>query len=320
MIDVSAILRKKYFDLLKANLEVPVYDRVPTTAPDVYVYFAEFTDNDDFTDKTSFGHSVLASVVVVTTFRDGSGGKKKGDDVAGEIIGLIRTRSVLNLAPFHYMITSRLAGTSTFENEIEGGYQINRQITFSHLIGEFNEAVDQCAVLLQTLTSQDKLSCILPSYDFDNEGVQDSLTEQQKLDLTEWLCSGVATVENSNQSFQENVAVGDTLVLPDITVTDSDGSTFTQPSVEDVTCTPQLKDLEIQFDIDADTDTYIKVATASFLGTITTINDGGLDDLVVSINDTPVTVPFAIALNDEIKLNYVTSSSATVVILSGSYE
>jgi hypothetical protein len=113
------------------------------------------------------------------------------------------------------MITSRLAGTSTFENEIEGGYQINRQITFSHLIGEFNEAVNQCAVLLQTLTSQDKLSCILPSYDFDNEGVQDSLTEQQKLDLTDWLCDGVATVENSDQTFQEEVAAGDTLVLED---------------------------------------------------------------------------------------------------------
>ena len=47
-----------------------------------------------------------------------------------------------------------------------------------------------------------------------------------------------ATVENSNQSYTDTVASGGTLVLPDITVTDSDGSTYTQPSVLDVTCTP----------------------------------------------------------------------------------
>jgi hypothetical protein len=46
-----------------------------------------------------------------------------------------------------------------------------------------------------------------------------------------------ATVENSNQSYTDTVASGGTLVLPDITVTDSDGSTFTQPAVENVTCT-----------------------------------------------------------------------------------
>jgi hypothetical protein len=128
-----------------------------------------------------------------------------------------------------------------------------------------------------------------------------------------------ATVENSNQSYTDTVASGGTLVLPDITVTDSDGSTFTQPAVENVTCTAQVKDLELQFDIAISTDTYIKVATASFVGSITNINAGGLTNLVVSINNTPVTAPFPIVLNDEIKLTYDTSLSATVVILTGSY-
>jgi hypothetical protein len=45
------------------------------------------------------------------------------------------------------------------------------------------------------------------------------------------------TVENSDVSYTAAVASGGTLVLPDITVTDSDGSTFTQPSVENVVCT-----------------------------------------------------------------------------------
>jgi hypothetical protein len=55
-----------------------------------------------------------------------------------------------------------------------------------------------------------------------------------------------ATVENSNQSYTDIVASGGTLVLPDITVTDSDGSTFTQPAVENVTCAlAQAVDIDI---------------------------------------------------------------------------
>lgn len=46
-----------------------------------------------------------------------------------------------------------------------------------------------------------------------------------------------ATVQNSNLSYTTTVNSGDTLNLPDITVTDSDGSTFTAPSVQDITCT-----------------------------------------------------------------------------------
>ena len=48
---------------------------------------------------------------------------------------------------------------------------------------------------------------------------------------------GTATVENSDDSYSDTVDAGNTLVLPDITVTDSDGSTSTVPSVQDVVCT-----------------------------------------------------------------------------------
>jgi surface protein len=44
-------------------------------------------------------------------------------------------------------------------------------------------------------------------------------------------------VSNSNSSYSVSLPASDPLVLPDITVTDSDGSTYTQPSVEDVVCT-----------------------------------------------------------------------------------
>jgi len=50
--------------------------------------------------------------------------------------------------------------------------------------------------------------------------------------------SSPATVKNSDESYNTTVAAGGTLSLPDITVTDSDGSTFTAPSVQNITCTP----------------------------------------------------------------------------------
>jgi hypothetical protein len=47
-------------------------------------------------------------------------------------------------------------------------------------------------------------------------------------------------VRNSDNTFTEIVPSGLTITLPDITVTDSDGSTYTQPAVTDVTCSPAL--------------------------------------------------------------------------------
>jgi hypothetical protein len=47
-----------------------------------------------------------------------------------------------------------------------------------------------------------------------------------------------ATVQNSDLSYTTTVNSGDTLNLPNITVTDSNGSTFTSPSVKNITCTP----------------------------------------------------------------------------------
>ena len=47
-----------------------------------------------------------------------------------------------------------------------------------------------------------------------------------------------STVRNSDNTYNVEVASGETLVLPDITVTDSDGTTRTQPSVTPVFCSP----------------------------------------------------------------------------------
>ena len=47
-----------------------------------------------------------------------------------------------------------------------------------------------------------------------------------------------ANYQNSDGSFTQVIASGGTYIAPDITVTDSDGSTFTTPANKDVTCTP----------------------------------------------------------------------------------
>jgi hypothetical protein len=62
-------------------------------------------------------------------------------------------------------------------------------------------------------------------------------TTSIKAEESEDITAPDATVTNSNASYTDSVVSGGTLVLPDITVTDSDGSTYTQPSVENVVCT-----------------------------------------------------------------------------------
>jgi hypothetical protein len=41
---------------------------------------------------------------------------------------------------------------------------------------------------LQNLSTDDKLNCILPTYDFSSTAVQNATTAQQQSDMTDWLC------------------------------------------------------------------------------------------------------------------------------------
>ena len=49
-----------------------------------------------------------------------------------------------------------------------------------------------------------------------------------------------STVDNSNSSYSVNVLAQGALVLPDINLTDSDGTTTAVPSMEDLVCTPAI--------------------------------------------------------------------------------
>jgi hypothetical protein len=94
--------------------------------------------------------------------------------------------------------------------------------------------------------------CDIPIFDYDFDSVYESTCQPVLIFkdgiLIDTVPSGGvyeyfsdtcenATVQNSDNSYSDTVASGGTLVLPDITVTDSDGTTYTQPAVTDVFCT-----------------------------------------------------------------------------------
>ena len=107
--------------------------------------------------------------------------------------------------------------------------------------------------------------------------------------------------------------------LPDITVTDSDGSTFTQPSVTNVTCTPQVKELTIAIPYEASDDTSTVTIIANAVGTITAANTTGLTSVVFTVNAGTVTLPFALALSDVLEITYDAAASGGTIILTGNY-
>jgi hypothetical protein len=104
-----------------------------------------------------------------------------------------------------------------------------------------------------------------------------------------------ATVENSNATYTDSVVSGGTLVLPDITVTDSDGSTFTQPSVENVTCTAQIKDLFWELNYNGTDDVIYIPATVNNVGTLTSGTGSNVGTITVSTDNVTygaLTFPF----------------------------
>jgi len=133
-----------------------------------------------------------------------------------------------------------------------------------------NDLLDYAAGWVMTIT-------------FEVEGYTVCAIPMNPIPLFTPICQD-ATVENSDESYTATVASGGTLVLPDITVTDSDGSTFTQPAVQDVTCSPAL-DADYQI---TDTDDNIL-----YSGTIP--SGGSLDQVIADstylveyVNGTPI--------------------------------
>jgi hypothetical protein len=120
-------------------------------------------------------------------------------------------------------------------------------------------------------------------------------TTSIKAEESEDITAPDATVENSNASYTDTVVSGGTLVLPDITVTDSDGSTYTQPSVENVTCTAQIKDLFWELNYNGTDDVIYIPATVNNVGTLTSGTGSNVGTITVSTDNVTygaLTFPF----------------------------
>lgn len=132
MKDCSKNLRIAYLTAL-SGISVTVYDRVPNTVSGNYVRIGPFVGLDD-SEKTRFGQIVTQDVEVIAKYDADMGGKEETDDIADEIIDIIRTRSQLDLTPTFNIIVTTLDSTSIFEEETEKEYVYRRVIRFRHLI------------------------------------------------------------------------------------------------------------------------------------------------------------------------------------------
>ena len=124
-------------------------------------------------------------------------------------------------------------------------------------------------------------------------------------------------INNNNEGSINNAYDVDIQLTDDNGVLTPDNISITENTIN-IQVIPVRTQL-ISFDISENTDTYIKVATSLYESTINTIDDGGLDNLIISINSATVSVPFQIETGDEIMLNYDISTSDTVVNLTGTY-
>jgi surface protein len=138
-------------------------------------------------------------------------------------------------------------------------------------------------------------SLILPDVDIlvvdiNDNPLDTSTIPSVKNHIIDVVCNG-GTVENSDSSYSNTVVSGGTLTLPDITVTDSDGSTFTQPSVTNVTCTPS-PDADVE---NSDASYSVQVAAGGLL----TLPDQDIEVNGVLEGDIPSVGTIEIEVNDE---------------------
>lgn len=133
-------LRKAYFDRLNNIIvngtKIPFYDIVPTTADEPYIYVLDCTTNEEG-DKTDYGQEVTITINIVQKYDNSKGGHKEVDNIASEVIRLIRTRSSGYLTMTnHYIIVTTLDNSVSLTEQTEKGKLVTRSVRFRHTISE----------------------------------------------------------------------------------------------------------------------------------------------------------------------------------------
>jgi len=135
---------------------------------------------------------------------------------------------------------------------------------------------------------------------------------------------GDATVQNTDATYLDVIAAGGLLILPDIEVTDSDGSTYFQPSVTDVFCIPQVQELFIQFGfLIGDDQTGDLIIDWDNAGTFTSAtDDGSSGDITFSINSGAFVTfvdPTVLDVGDTISSNRTITTDLGFSKIKGTY-
>jgi len=142
------------------------------------------------------------------------------------------------------------------------------------------------------------------------------LTEAQQTCISDFICSCADGTVELNGTEVTIVASGATVDIP-VTQDGSpvgswDGSAFIIPIC--------ATDLNLYFKVTSGDDTISAITIdANSAGTIDTVDDGSLTNLVIEVNSTPVTVPFTLAVSDTLEMSFDAAGSDTTIELSGTY-
>jgi len=134
------------------------------------------------------------------------------------------------------------------------------------------------------------------------------------------------TIRNQANDFTDTELAEGTYTLGLQRVIDSDGSNVDTVDYKPIsdgevfTCTPQVKDLSLFFDVkNGDSAISSITITSNSAGTIDAIDNGGLTGLVIEVNSVTVTVPFTLVNTDILDISFTTASSDATIELSGTY-
>jgi hypothetical protein len=136
---------------------------------------------------------------------------------------------------------------------------------------------------------------------------------------------GDIRVKNSDESFDQTYTPVDSPVtLPNITVTDSDGSTSSVPSNQNVTCTPQVKALFVKFGFELGNDeTGVLTIDADNAGTFTTTSDDGSSGTITyNVNGAGFAAfvnPTALGIGDTIAAKRTIFADSGYAKITGTY-
>lgn len=167
MRDCFDILITKYYTALSGNItyssaSVPIYDRVPNNATFPYICFSSYTGVDE-SNKSNYLQEVTVTIQVVSAFDVDTGGKAQSDNIADQIIDIIRERplNLLNLSPNFKLISVSLDDTSTFDELTATHLIVYRNIRFRHKVEQLtslNNVLPLCATPTPTLLTATAVS------------------------------------------------------------------------------------------------------------------------------------------------------------------